>query len=93
MKILALFLVLLAISSFAFSKKSLNKKLENSEGTNASSGEKTEAVTHGLASNNGYILQSTAVFYFSYQFRVSNLPNTLLVYLAALVRLKLPLTK
>lgn len=64
MKILALFLSVLVLSSLAMSKKALKSNTQNKEGTvsNTSTESSTVAETHGLASNQGYILQSTAVF-------------------------------
>jgi hypothetical protein len=63
MKILALFLVVLSLSSFAFTKKNLSGKSFLIEGSNFSNEASTESVAYGFASNKGFILQSTAVIF------------------------------
>jgi hypothetical protein len=68
MKILALFLILLTLSSHALFKKSFsnnknkNKKVKVHNEFEGTSGEKNGvSVTYGLGSNKGYILENTAV--------------------------------
>ncbi len=64
MKILALFLVTLALSSIALSNSKKNlSKLTNTEGLASTAGEKIEATTHGLANNKDYVLHNAAVSY------------------------------
>jgi hypothetical protein len=66
MKILALFLVLISISSVTFAKKNLSSKSLMTEGSYSSNEASSELVAHSATSNKGFVLQSTAVIFIYY---------------------------